>query len=91
MDNICHTLVGVALGEAGLKRTTRFGTAALVIASNLPDVDGLGFATNTPSVSFRRGGTHGIGAQILLPIGFTGVLWLVGRRGGRAGRRRARG
>lgn len=85
MDNICHTLVGAALGEAGLKRTTRFGTAALVIASNLPDVDVLVFATDTPSVSFRRGWTHGVGAQILLPIVFTGVLWLVGRRRARAG------
>lgn len=85
MDNVCHTLVGVALGEAGLKRTTRFGTAALVIASNLPDVDVLVFATDTPSVSFRRGWTHGVGAQIVLPIVFTGVLWLVGRRRARAG------
>jgi inner membrane protein len=85
MDNICHTLVGVALGEAGLKRTTRFGMAALVIASNLPDVDVLVFATDTPSVSFRRGWTHGVGAQILLPIVFTGVLWLLGRRRARAG------
>jgi inner membrane protein len=87
MDNICHTLVGVALGEAGLKRTTRFGTAALVIASNLPDVDVLVFATDTPSVSFRRGWTHGVGAQLLLPIVFTGVLWLVGRRRARDGDR----
>jgi inner membrane protein len=85
VDNICHTLVGVAMGEAGLKRTTRFGTAALVIASNLPDLDVLVFATDTPSVSFRRGLTHGIGAQILLPILFTGVLWLLGRRRARAG------
>jgi inner membrane protein len=85
MDNICHTLVGIALGEAGLKRTTRFGTAALVIASNLPDVDVLVFATDTPSVSFRRGWTHGVGAQIMLPILFTGVLWLLGRRRARAG------
>jgi inner membrane protein len=85
MDNICHTLVGVALGEAGLKRTTRFGTAALVIASNLPDVDVLVFATDMPSLSFRRGWTHGVGAQILLPFVFTAVLWLVGRRRARDG------
>jgi inner membrane protein len=85
MDNICHTLVGAAMGEAGLKRTTRFGTAALMIASNLPDIDVLVFATDTPSVSFRRGWTHGVGAQLLLPILFTGVLWLIGRRRARAG------
>ncbi|MGH9372674.1 MAG: metal-dependent hydrolase, partial [Vicinamibacterales bacterium] len=53
---------------AGLKHKTRFGTAALVIAANLPDVDVLAFATATPSVALRRGWTHGILAQILLPI-----------------------
>ena len=55
MDNLCHTLVGAALGEAGLKRQTRFGNATLMIASNLPDIDVLVFATSTPSVAFRRG------------------------------------
>src|SRR5215510_3396949 len=59
MDNLCHTLVGAALGEAGLKRRTRFGNATLMIASNLPDVDVLVFASNTPPVAFRRGWTHG--------------------------------
>ena len=54
MDNLCHTLIGAALGEAGLKRTTRFGNATLMIASNLPDVDVLVFATATPSVAFRK-------------------------------------
>ena len=67
MDNLCHTLIGAALGEAGLKRTTRFGNATLMIASNLPDVDVLVFATATPSVAFRRGWTHGILADALLP------------------------
>jgi len=39
MDNVCHTLVGAALGEAGLKRRTRFGSVTLMLSSNLPDVD----------------------------------------------------
>jgi hypothetical protein len=42
MDNLCHTLVGAALGEAGFKRRTRFASATLMIASNLPDIDVLG-------------------------------------------------
>jgi len=46
MDNLCHTLVGAALGEAGFKRRTRFGSATLMIASNLPDIDVLVFATD---------------------------------------------
>jgi len=75
MDNVCHTLVGAALAETGLKRHTRYGAAALMIAANLPDLDVLVFATSTPSVSFRRGWTHGILAQLLLPVALAGAFW----------------
>ena len=76
MDNVCHTLVGAAIGEAGLKSRTRFGNPALMIASNLPDIDVLVFATGTPAVSFRRGWTHGVLAQVLLPLAFVACLLL---------------
>jgi inner membrane protein len=80
MDNLCHTLTGAAFGEAGLKHRTRFANAALIIASNLPDVDVLVFATGTPSVEFRRGWTHGVLAQALLPIVLTAVFIAIDRR-----------
>ena len=80
MDNLCHTLVGAALGEAGLKRRTRFGNATLMIASNLPDIDVLVFATGTPAVAFRRGWTHGILADALLPPLLAGVMLFVASR-----------
>jgi inner membrane protein len=80
VDNICHTLVGAAAGAAGLRGRTRFGAAALMISANLPDLDVLVFATDTSSVSFRRGWTHGIAAQVLLPVLLTGVFWLLARR-----------
>jgi inner membrane protein len=80
MDNLCHTLVGAALGEAGLKQRTRFGNATLMIASNLPDIDVLVFATGTPSVAFRRGWTHGILADALLPPLLAGVMLFVASR-----------
>ena len=79
MDNVCHTLVGAAFGEVGLKDRTRFGGATLMIAANLPDVDVLVFATDVPSVAFRRGWTHGTIAQLLLPIALTAAMWAVGR------------
>ena len=79
MDNVCHTLVGAALGRAGLAQRTRFGAAALIISANIPDVDVLIFATDTLAASFRRGWTHGIVAQLGLPIALTGVFWLVDR------------
>src|SRR4051812_16002776 len=80
MDNLCHTLAGAALGEAGLNRRTRLAATTLMIASNLPDIDVLVFATGTPPVAFRRGWTHGILAQITLPLLFAGIMYLVGRR-----------
>jgi inner membrane protein len=79
MDNLCHTLVGAACGEAGLKRRTRFGNATLMIAANIPDLDVLVFASDLPSVAFRRGWTHGALAQILLPVAMTAVLCAVDR------------
>jgi len=83
VDNLCHTLVGAALGEAGLKRTTAYGNATLMIASNLPDVDVLVFATSTPSVTFRRGWTHGVLADVVLPLALTAIVVAVARRRGR--------
>jgi inner membrane protein len=88
LDNLCHTLTGAALAEAGLKHRTRFGSAALMIAANLPDVDVLVFLTDTPAVAFRRGWTHGVVAQALLPIVLTGIFvvldrWLPDAAGGR--------
>jgi inner membrane protein len=79
MDNVCHTLVGVVFGESGLKRRTRFGNTALIIAANLPDVDVLAFASSTPAVAIRRGWTHGVLAQIFLPIFLTSLLIGVNR------------
>ena len=79
MDNLCHTLVGAALGEAGLRRRTRFASATLMIASNLPDIDVLVFATSVPPIAFRRGWTHGILAQLLLPLALAAAVKLLGR------------
>ncbi|MEQ1757064.1 MAG: metal-dependent hydrolase [Vicinamibacterales bacterium] len=80
MDNICHTLVGAVCGEAGLKTRSRFASATLMIAANLPDIDVAVFATSLPSVAFRRGITHGILAQALLPPLLALVMWTLGRR-----------
>jgi inner membrane protein len=84
MDNLCHTLVGAAIGYAGLRRTTRLANATLMIAANLPDLDVLVLATDTPSVAFRRGWTHGVLAQLILPVALTAIMVLIGRRRARA-------
>ena len=80
MDNVCHTLVGVAVARTGLHKRTAFATTTAAIAANIPDVDVLIFATSVPSVAFRRGITHGVPAQLLLPIACAAVIWWIGRR-----------
>lgn len=90
MDNLCHTLVGAAFGEAGLKHKTRFGNPTLMIASNLPDIDVLSFLTDTDPISFRRGWTHGVIAQLLLPVVFTAVMYVIDRLRPAHGRDRPR-
>jgi inner membrane protein len=74
MDNLCHTLAGAAIGEAGLKTRTRFGNATLMVAANLPDIDVLVFATSAPAVTFRRGWTHGVLAMAVLPLLLTAFM-----------------
>ena len=80
MDNLCHTLVGVAASRAGLKHTTAFATTTLAIAANLPDIDVLAFVTSIPPVALRRGWTHGPIAQLLLPLGLATVVHAIGRK-----------
>ena len=79
MDNLCHSLVGMALSRAGLNRRTALATSTLVIANNLPDIDVGVFATDTLAMSFRRGWMHGVLAQLALPIALTGAMLVYDR------------
>lgn len=74
MDNLCHTLAGAALGDAGLKHRTALGMGTLLIASNLPDIDVAVFATDTLAMSFRRGWTHGVLSMAVLPALLAGTM-----------------
>ena len=71
--------MGAALGKAGLARRTTLGMTTLVIANNLPDIDVAVFATNTLVMSFRRGWTHGVLAQALLPLALAGSMLVYDR------------
>jgi inner membrane protein len=80
LDNFTHTLTGVLLGRAGLKRLTGRATAALVIASNLPDIDSfVAPLWGEPSIEAHRGFTHGIGGMVVLPF-FTLAIILLWER-----------
>src|SRR5262245_51360794 len=73
MDNLCHSLVGAALAECGLRRRTRYATFALVIGANPPDLDVLALFGDD-GLGFRRGITHGIPALIVWPFVLTAVI-----------------
>lgn len=75
MDNLCHTLVGAAMGEGGLKRRTALAMPALLIGANLPDVDVLAYLWGPDTaLGFRRGWTHGVPALVVWPFILTGLL-----------------
>jgi inner membrane protein len=76
LDNLCHTLVGAALGEAGLKRATPLATATLLVGANLPDVDAwtYAFSDGPTALAFRRGWTHGVLAMAVLPVALAGAM-----------------
>jgi inner membrane protein len=73
MDNLTHSLAGAVLGEAGMKRLSGLGMAALVIGANLPDLDVLTIPTGR-SLALRRGWTHGPIAMVVLPLLLTLAL-----------------
>jgi inner membrane protein len=66
MDNVTHTLTGLALARAGLKRFTPHGTLLLIIAANLPDIDIVSWFKGWLAViENHRGYTHSL---IGLPV-----------------------
>ena len=78
MDNLTHTLVGVALARSGLSRRYGRGTTLLMaVASNLPDIDVLLTAPyGAAAPMLRRSMTHSVVGIPVLAIG----LALVARR-----------
>lgn len=82
MENLAHTLLGLSLAKAGLERATPLATTALVISSNLPDIDVFSrFEGGTVSyLEYHRGFTHGFVGLALLAAVLTLALMFVDRR-----------
>ena len=73
-------MAGWALGQAGLKTTTRKGLAALILGANMPDIDV--FFGNAPwdPLAIHRGFTHGlVGGVLVMPPVLAALLWLLDR------------
>ncbi|HEY6947978.1 MAG TPA: metal-dependent hydrolase [Gemmatimonadales bacterium] len=68
MDNLCHTLAGAVLAEAGLRRRTPLAVPTALIGANAPDLDALALLRDPLfALSVRRGWTHGLLAMLVLP------------------------
>ncbi len=76
MDNLTHSLVGLASAKAGLERLSPSATAVCLIAANIPDSDivVLLFGDRWTFLHHHRGITHSIigtlALALLLPIVF---------------------
>jgi inner membrane protein len=80
MDNLTHSLVGWALGQAGLKQKTRKGLAALVLGANMPDIDVFFGWVPWGPLAMHRGFTHGlVGGVLLMPPLLASMLWCFDR------------
>lgn len=81
MDNLTHTLTGIALGQAGLKRKTRLAMLGLIIASNFPDADII--AASRGSLAYlknHRGITHSLLGLTVGAAFLAVILYALGRR-----------
>ena len=82
VDNITHTIVGVAMGQAGLKRWSPYATALLILGANGPDIDvfaGWG-ADGARYLEVHRGISHSFVGAPVLALTAAWVLWLWHRR-----------
>ena len=69
MDNVTHSLVGLAAAKAGLERVSPYSTAVCVIAANSPDCDLLGYLGGRWFGFYHhRGITHSIVGVVALAL-----------------------
>src|SRR5437867_12867888 len=84
MDNLTHSLVGIAAANAGLENLSPGATTLCVLAANSPDADIVTLAGGRwIYLQNHRGITHSIAGTIVLalalPFVFHGCAWLIAR------------
>lgn len=76
MDNVSHSLAGWALSRAAGRARPPGTTLALVLSSNLPDIDiVLEARSDAAYLLFHRGLTHSLIGLVLLPLVLAAGLW----------------
>jgi len=84
MDNLTHSLVGLAAAKAGLEKLSPGATVLCLLAANSPDADILTLVGGRWTyLQNHRGITHSIVGTIALalalPLVFHGCAWLIAR------------
>ena len=80
MDNLTHTLVGLAAAKAGLERASPYATAVCVVAANAPDADILALAGGRWFyLQHHRGITHSVVGTLALAL-FVPLLFYAAER-----------
>src|SRR5438046_7161591 len=80
MDNVTHTLFAATLARTPRSRAGRGTTAALILASNAPDIDIVASAGGAVKyLEWHRGPTHGLLGVAGLALLAAGLVW-IGRR-----------
>jgi inner membrane protein len=78
MDNLAHSLVGLAAAKAGLEKLSPSATAVCILAANAPDLDVLSglFGDRWTTLHYHRGITHSIVGTLALALIIPSVFWL---------------
>ncbi len=78
MDNLTHSLTGIALARAGLNRVAVGATAILLISANIPDIDIIGLAFGPLKyLEVHRAYTHsliGLPVMALLSVALAALI-----------------
>src|SRR3982751_4501279 len=78
MDNLTHSLMGLAAAKAGLERLSPMATAVCVIAANAPDADILAVIGGRWSyLHHHRGITHSIVGTLTLALLVPSLFYLI--------------
>lgn len=82
MDNITHTLAGVALSKAGLERYARntYPTWLLLLGANSPDIDVFFATSGAGYLEVHRGLTHSLAFAPVMAAITAGVMFLFHRK-----------
>jgi inner membrane protein len=80
VDNLTHSLVGLAAAKAGLERQSPYATFACVVAANLPDIDLVALVRGPAFyLQHHRGITHSIVGTLALAVAFPLLLYAAER------------